>query len=347
MISPKKIKVLIVDDSVFFREALSRTLSDDAGIEVIGLASSAFEARAKLKSLNPDVITLDIEMPRMNGIEFLRSLLPDNPIPVVVVSSVNSYVFEAMDAGAVDFVTKPGGASRLDITGFTTELAAKIKTASVARVRAARPYIRTAAPNTALSGSGAGFIIAIGASTGGTDAILSILRELPPDAPGIVIVQHMPPVFTRMYAERLDGICRMKVKEAANGDRVAPGIALIAAGDKHMRLMKDGLNGGFFVKCETGEKVSGHCPSIDVLFDSVADAAASKAVGVILTGMGADGAKGLLKMKKTGAFTIGQDKQSCVVYGMPMVAMNIGAVDRQLALPDIPAAILNHISVGK
>lgn len=346
MIAKQKIKVLIVDDSIFFREALSRALSDDPGIEIVGTAGSVFDAQAKLSTLKPDVITLDIEMPRMNGIEFLKMLLPRNPIPVVVVSSVSSYVFEAMSAGAVDFVTKPGTAAKLDIQGFTRELAAKIRTAAVAKVTIARQPQAITGLHSSINNKGSGrLIIAIGASTGGTDAILSVLRDLPLNTPGIVIVQHMPPVFTRMYAERLDTICKIKVKEAANGDRVGPGMALIAAGDKHMRLAKDAR--GYYVKCEAGEKVSGHCPSVDVLFDSVAATAGADAVGVILTGMGADGAKGLMAMKKAGAHTIGQDQASCVVYGMPMVAMNIGAVIRQHPLSEIPDALMNYISSAK
>ncbi|MEG0899149.1 MAG: chemotaxis response regulator protein-glutamate methylesterase [Oscillospiraceae bacterium] len=340
----KMIKVLIVDDSVVFREALARGISKDEGITVVGRAFDPIDAMKKIEELNPDVLTLDIEMPRMNGIEFLNQLMPKRPLPVVVVSSAPISIFDALDAGAVDFVRKPKVSTVADMDLFCEDMAAKIRIASNARVAkksAALPSIASIANN--IVGTSNKSVIAIGASTGGTEAILSVVENLPSTTPGIVIVQHMPPVFTKMYAERINKICKMDVDEAKNGDRVVQGKILIApGGEQQMTLMKDAT--GYFVKLTKGEKVSGHCPSVDVLFNSVAKTAGNNAVGVILTGMGSDGAKGLLEMRRTGAHTIGQDKESCVVYGMPMVAQNIGAVEKQCGLTQIPMQISNFLS---
>lgn len=345
-----------MDDSVFFREFMSRSLAADPSIEVVGVASDAFDAQEKIKSLRPDVITLDIEMPKMRGTEFLQKIRPVYPeIQVVVISSVSSNVFEALHAGAVDFVSKPNAQLNFDNAAFIKEALNKIRIAAASTMtkRAAAAPVPTAAtppvhqPPPIRPMGGYTFlnkksIIAIGASTGGTEAILAVVKYLPANTPGIVIVQHMPPVFTRMYAERLDNLCKMSVREAQNGDRVQQGLILVAAGDKHMRLRSDAQ--GYFVRCEEGEKVSGHCPSVDVLFESVAQYAGRDAVGVILTGMGADGAKNMLAMKKAGAHTIGQDQATCVVYGMPMVAYNLGGVTEQLPLSQIPDAILRRLS---
>ncbi|MEG2916176.1 MAG: chemotaxis protein CheB, partial [Oscillospiraceae bacterium] len=263
---------------------------------------------------------------------------------VVVVSSAPISIFDALDAGAVDFVRKPKVSTVADMDLFCEDMAAKIRIASSARVAkkvSSLPSIASIANN--LVGISNKSVIAIGASTGGTEAILSVVESLPATTPGIVIVQHMPPVFTKMYAERINKICKMDVDEAKNGDRVVQGKILIApGGEQQMTLMKDAT--GYFVKLTKGEKVSGHCPSVDVLFNSVAKTAGNNAVGVILTGMGSDGAKGLLEMRKTGAHTIGQDKDSCVVYGMPMVAQNIGAVEKQCSLTQIPMQISNFLS---
>lgn len=338
-----KIKVLIVDDSILFRQTLERELANDLNINVVGTAMDAEDAMKKIQSLKPDVLTLDIEMPKINGLDFLKQLLPNDPIPVVVVTSQPIQAFNALDAGAVDFVKKPQATSFADLHGFFNELTIKIKIASTARL--VKKHLINAPQFSHIS-----FhtdqknhpIIAIGASTGGTDAILSVLRDLPPSTPGILVVQHMPPVFTNMYAERLNKLCRIHVREAKHLDRVAAGTALIAAGDYHMRLAKDSK--GYYVKSEQGAKVSGHCPSVDVLFNSVAEVAKSNAIGIILTGMGADGAQGLAKMRSAGAYTIGQDKESCVVYGMPMVAYNKGGVVKQLPLDKISSEIIHQLS---
>lgn len=335
------IKVLVVDDSIMFRETLSHALSQDAHIKIIGTAVDADDAMKKIQALNPDVVTLDVEMPKMNGIEFLKKLMPIHPVPVVVVSSLPINALDALDAGAVDFVKKPIVNNPQDLQNFIRELSIKIKIASTARVGKRR---QPAVPRniTPLTHSVSNMVIAIGASTGGTEAILAAIKDLPATTPGIVIVQHMPPVFTKMYSQRLDKICHMRVKEAEHGDRVTRGQVIIGAGEFHLRLAKDSR--GYFVRSEQGPKVSGHCPSVDVLFDSVADTAKRNSIGVILTGMGADGANGLLKMRKNGAYTIGQDKESAVVYGMPMVAFNIGAVQKQLPLDRIGDEIIRALN---
>lgn len=333
----QKIRVLVVDDSLVFREALCKGLAGDSAIEVVGTATDPFMAKDCLTELRPQVMTLDVEMPKMNGIEFLQRLMPQYPIPVVVVSSASDRVFDALNAGAVDFVTKPEHLTDHSFDAFINELIVKIKIASTAKVG----FWKEEAPrhhHTGFSTAGnSDRIIAIGASTGGTEAIAYILKELPTNLPGIIIVQHMPPVFTRMYAERLNNNCLLEVKEAQSGDQVLPGRVLIAPGDQHMRLQKSGS--GLAVECFPGEKVNGHCPSVDVLFQSVAEKMGNKAVGVILTGMGYDGAKSLLEMRKHGAVTFGQDEASCVVYGMPKVAYEIGAVERQMSLQKIPEAL--------
>ena len=332
----KKIKVLVVDDSIIFREWISRGLSSEPGIEVVAAAKDPFDARDKILMYKPDVMTCDVEMPKMNGIEFIRQLLPQYPIPVIVVSSVSNAVFEAMDAGAVDFVVKPE-AGRQSFDKFIKDLTEKIKIASNAKV-IKNKEIKGIFSGNSYDNYKANKIIAIGASTGGTEAIFKILKELPPTVPGIVIVQHIPPVFSAMFAERLNKSTGLKVKEAKTGDYVERGKVLIAPGDQHMKVIK--ISGRYKVECFTGDKVNGHCPSGDVLFESVARAAGSDAIGVILTGMGYDGAKGLLSMKKNGAYTIGQDESSSVVYGMPKVAFNIGAVNKQLSLDKIASSLL-------
>ena len=347
MLPQKKIRVLIVDDSMLFRKTLVQGLSQDPRIEVLGEAIDAMDAMDKINRLQPDVVTMDVEMPKMNGIDFIKKLIPMRPIPVVAVSSLPLNVLDALSAGAVDFVKKPTVKSPNDMSNFIRDLALKIKVASTAHVRRPVAAPTAAAPIPALSRLSAtnatdNIVIAIGASTGGTEAILSVVRNLPESTPGIIIVQHMPPVFTNMYAQRLNRICKMSVKEAENNDRVERGRILIGAGEYHLRLAKDAR--GYFVRSEQGPKVSGHCPSVDVMFDSVALTAGRNAVGVILTGMGQDGANGLLKMRQAGAYTIGQDKESCVVYGMPMVAFQIGGVARQLPLDKIDGEIIRYLN---
>ena len=313
------------------REFISSKLSEDEGIEVVGKAASAFEARDRIVELTPDVMTLDIQMPGMDGISFLRKLMPQYPLPVVVVSAVNGRVFDAMNAGAVDFITKSEMKDELDRRHFISELVVKLKIASIAKVgQHKHSAVRDLAANRAAGRAGGNGIIAIGASTGGTEATYTILKGLGNDLPGIVIVQHMPPVFTRLYSERLNNSCAMEVKEAEDGDAIRPGCALIAPGGLHMTVMRRGS--GLYVDCREGEKVSGHCPSVDQLFLSISRLKGLRSLGILLTGMGSDGAKGLLEMKKAGAYTFGQDKQTCAVYGMPAVAANIGAVDLQLPI---------------
>lgn len=347
MLTPKKSRVLIVDDSVLFRTTLAKKLEADQYLEVVATASDAMDAMQKVEQLHPDVITLDVEMPKISGIEFLKKLMPIHPTPVVVVSSAPITALDALDAGAVDFVKKPVVKSPQDLDAFVHDLIAKIKIASVAKVGQKRvnittPVLKKPAGLNTLIKPVDNMVIAIGASTGGTEAILEVVKNLPANTPGVVIVQHMPPVFTRMYAERLNKICKMTVKEAEDGDRVETGKIIIGAGEYHLRLAKDAK--GYYVRSQRGEKVSGHCPSVDVLFDSVAETAKGRAMGVILTGMGSDGAKGLLAMRKSGAYTVGQDKETCIVYGMPMVAFNIGGVVKQFPLDQICDEIIRYLN---
>lgn len=330
-LSRNKIRVLVVDDSLLFREVISRGISSDPRIEVVATANDPFDARDKIIEYKPDVMTCDVNMPKMDGIEFIRRLLPQYPIPVVVVSSVNGAVFDAINAGAIDFIAKPDMSSSRGIAEFIHEMIEKIKIAYVAKIR----YISKERTDNKIYGSSQfnNRMIAIGASTGGTEAIGAILKALPLHTPGIVIVQHIPPSFSRMFAERLNETVGLCVKEAETGDVVKEGQVLIAPGDKHMKIIKAG--GKYKVNCYAGEKVSGHCPSVDILFESVAKEVGKNAIGIILTGMGADGARGLLSMRKKGARTIGQDQKSSVVYGMPKAAYDMGAVEIQSPLNEI------------
>ena len=341
----RPIKVLVVEDSIVFRELLVQNLNKDPAIQVVGTARDPFEARDAILSLKPDVMTLDVELPRMSGIEFLRKLMPQYPLPVVVISSLSDKVFDALNAGAVDFVAKPAVSSRSQLEDFIrNELLVKIKIASTAKISNIKKTVaQQVQPQ--LSGKGKDLVVAIGASTGGTEAIFDVVKNYGTDIPGIVVVQHMPPGFTKMYAKRLNDQCRIRAKEAETGDRVLPGTLLLApGGDRHMHLVK--VNGVYQVEVKAGPRVNGHCPSVDVLFESVAKVAGPSAVGIILTGMGGDGAKGLLAMRKAGARTIGQDESTCVVYGMPKVAYDLGAVQYQEKLGDIASrtySVLNKM----
>ncbi|WP_378954146.1 chemotaxis response regulator protein-glutamate methylesterase [Pelosinus sp. sgz500959] len=326
----RKIRVLVVDDSIVFRETLARQIAQDPLIEVVAKASDPYMARDKILEFEPDVMTLDVEMPRMSGIEFLKKLIPQYPIPVVVVSAVSQSVFDALNAGAVDFVTKPDLSSGRGVDAFINELIVKIKIASTAKVKTQKRNTITADSAQGATGVKQNCMIAIGASTGGTEAIDRILKGFPSNMPGTVIVQHMPPIFTTLFAARLNSSCAVEVKEAKTGDLVLPGRVLIAPGDYHMRVKK--VNQHYMVECFKGEKVNGHCPSVDVLFHSVAEHAGNNAIGVILTGMGNDGASGLLALRKSGANTLGQDEASSVVYGMPKAAFAMGAVQEQVSL---------------
>jgi len=329
----RKIRVLVVDDSLVFRETIAKGIASDNSIEVVGTASDPFMARDKIIELEPDVLTLDVEMPKMNGIEFLKRLMPQYPLPVVVVSAVSENVFDALNAGAVDFATKPDFKNGIGVESLINELIIKIKIASTAQLGRWKTAQAMSRISTQKKRGKGNIVIAIGASTGGTEALYNIIKMLPANMPGIVVVQHMPPVFTRMFADRLNNSCALAVKEAKTGDVVSPGMVLIAPGDYHMKLKKAG--GVYSVECFKGERVNGHCPSVDVLFDSVAEKAKAEAIGVILTGMGYDGAKGLLKMRGMGARTVGQDENTSIVYGMPKVAFDIGAVEKQMPLQQI------------
>jgi two-component system chemotaxis response regulator CheB len=339
----RKIRVLVVDDSMVFRETIVQGFSKDPNIEVVGTAVDAFMARDKILELQPDVMTLDVEMPKLNGVDFVKKLMPQYPIPVVMVSSLTDKVFDALNAGAVDFVGKPDGSNAAGMNAFINELIIKVKIASTAKVgKLKKEFVA----ETKIAGGDKGsirsdVIIAIGASTGGTEATLEVIKNLPRELPGIVIVQHMPPVFTKMYADRLNNVCKLEVREAQDGDVVRPGLALVAPGSFQLKVLRD--RNSYFVKCFEGEKVNGHAPSVDVMFESVAEAAKDKAIGIILTGMGSDGAKGLLDMRKNGASTIGQDEKTAVVYGMPMVAYNIGAVEKQCPLGDIEGQLMSSL----
>lgn len=334
----RKIRVLIVDDSLVFREVLAKGISADPNIEVVATAIDPFDARDKILKYSPDVMTCDVEMPKMNGIEFIRRMLPQYPLPVIVVSVVSEAVFDAMNAGAVDFVTKPDFKLPQSRISFINDLIEKIKIAANSKVTI--PKISASQfPIASKMKINADKLIAIGASTGGTEAIYSILRCLPPTVPGIVIVQHIPPVFSKMFAERMNNLTMVKVKEAEQGDVVEQGKVLIAPGGMHMKIKK--IGGRFKVDIFEGDKVNGHCPSVDVLFESVAKEAGSKAIGLILTGMGYDGAKGLLSIRRSGGMTVGQDEPSSVVYGMPKVAFNIGALEMQTSLKRIPQLLLS------
>lgn len=341
----RPIRVLIVEDSLVFRELLVQNLKRDPAIEVVGTARDPFEARDAILASKPDVMTLDIELPRMSGIEFLRKLMPQYPLPVVVISSLSDKVFDALNAGAVDFVAKPAVSNRSQLEDFIrNELLVKIKIASTAKISNIKKTVaQQVQPE--LSAKGKDLVVAIGASTGGTEAIFDVVKNYGTDIPGIVVVQHMPPGFTKMYAKRLNDQCRIRAKEAETGDKVLPGTLLLApGGDKHMRLVK--VNGEYQVEIKAGPRVNGHCPSVDVMFESVAKVAGNHAVGIILTGMGGDGANGLLAMRKAGAKTIGQDESTCVVYGMPKVAYDIGAVQHQEKLGNIASrtyALLNKM----
>jgi two-component system, chemotaxis family, protein-glutamate methylesterase/glutaminase len=345
MTATKKVRVLIVDDSALMRQLLTAVLSVDEGIEVVGDAPDPFDAREKIKALNPDVVTLDVEMPRMNGLDFLRKIMELRPTPVVMISSLTQAgadtTLEALEIGAVDFVAKPADNSAMLQLGG--ELIPKIKAAAHTRIRRRgttpqRPAVAARKSFGAARGS-VEKLIAIGASTGGVEALKAVLMLFPEDAPPIVIAQHMPERFTAAFARRLDGECRVRVHEAAHEQPIERGNVYIAPGGHHLEVARRG--GGLICTLNNGPLVSGHRPSVDALFNSVARVVAPHAVGAILTGMGRDGANGLLAMRKAGCATVGQDEGTALIYGMPRVAWEIGAVESQHGLFDITEAILN------
>lgn len=376
---------------------MARYINQDDMIEVVGKAGDAYSARDMILKYEPDIMTLDLEMPKMNGLDFLKKLLPQYYIPTIVISGSEERKASCRDAGAVEFISKPSTRTNNEMASFAAELCRTIrkvyKQAHPNAVMSVAPSFTTAissgskvsssvmssasnavqfaqnakeqvsqAKNTILASSPrvpvkenpavpspkklpklkkSEAIIALGASTGGTEALEQVIRFFPEDTPPVIIVQHMPAGFTKLYADRLNNSCKMEVKEAVDGERLRRGLIIVGAGEHHLRLCKD--RQGYYISSKPGEKVSGHCPSVDVMFTSVAEVAGPYAIGAILTGMGRDGADGLLKMHEAGAFTIGQDKETCVVYGMPMEAYNIGAVEVQAPLYKIWEIILNNL----
>lgn len=355
----KKIKVLVIDDSALVRQVLSEIINKDREIEVIGTASDPLMARDKIKKLSPDVLTLDVEMPKMDGITFLANLMRLRPMPVVMVSTLTEkgadITMEALELGAVDFVTKPKLDLANTIDAYSGELVSKIKIAASAKVRTHQPKTATQVLGNIAPKHDAGAIIdratrlsnfrttdtiiAIGASTGGTEAIREVLEVLPPDTPGIVITQHIPEGFSTSFAKRMDKLCAMKVFEAEDGQQVLPGHVYIAPGSQHLLIERSGAR--YICRLNDGPPVNRHKPSVDVLFRSVANNAGKNAIGVILTGMGDDGARGLKEMKEAGAPTMAQDEKTSVVWGMPGEAVKVGGVDKIWPLPKIPQELLN------
>ena len=342
----QRIKVLIVDDSAIVRKVFTEALSKDPEIEVVGSAPDPFVARDKIVQLKPDVITLDIEMPRMDGLTFLKKLMQYYPLPVIVVSSLtpqgSKMAVEALESGAIEVLAKADSA--YSVGDMSLQLIEKIRLAARANIHRTRskpapPPLMRGAENGALSQT-TQKVIAIGASTGGTEAIKEVLMQMPPNIPGIVIVQHMPAYFTQSFAERLDSLCGIRVREAKDGDGVMNGQALIAPGNFHMVLKRSGAR--YFVNIKEGPMVHHQRPAVDVLFNSVAQHAGANAVGVILTGMGSDGAEGMLRMKEAGARTIAQDEASCVVFGMPKEAIRLGAAEWIGSLEKIPQEIVRR-----
>jgi two-component system chemotaxis response regulator CheB len=344
----KRIKVLIIDDSALVRALLTKILGADEALQVVGTAPDAFVAREKIKALNPDVLTLDVEMPRMDGLQFLRNLMRLRPMPVVMCSSLTErgadVTLAALELGAIDFVTKPKVDVAHALEAYAAELINKVKVAAVARVRPlfARPPVPQAGmlPRTRaeLRFRTTDQIVAIGASTGGTEAIRQVLERLPADAPGIVITQHIPKAFSAPFAARLNASSQLSVQQAEDGALILPGHAYIAPGDRHLLVELDGAR--YRCRLRDDAPVNRHRPSVDVLFRSVAEQVGQNAVGVILTGMGADGARGLREMRDRGALTIAQDEKSSVVWGMPGAAVALGAVDRIVAIEQIAEGLM-------
>jgi two-component system chemotaxis response regulator CheB len=344
--SSKKIKVLIVDDSALMRKLLTSMLRRSAALEVVGAAPNPLVARDMIKALQPDVITLDVEMPKMDGISFLEKIMTLRPTPVVMVSSLTQkgadVTMQALEMGAVDFVAKPAIDIESNMVYLADELIAKVKLAAVTRVKAVRP--RAAQTNTVakVSFDTTETIVAIGASTGGVEVLGRIIAEMPPNAPATLVTQHMPPKFTKNFADRLNSFCSVNVQEAQDGRRVVPGKVFIAPGGRHLTLVRSGAD--YVCKLSDGPPVCGHKPSVDVMFESVANACGASAIGVILTGMGKDGAHGLLSMREAGASTFGQDEATSLVYGMPKAAWEMDAVERQLPDSKILSAIMRVAS---
>lgn len=353
----KKIKVLCVDDSALIRSLMTEIINSQTDMTVVATASDPLVARDLVKQHNPDVMTLDVEMPRMDGLEFLEKLMRLRPMPVVMVSSLtergSEAALRALELGAIDFVTKPRLGIRDGLLSYTDLIVGKIRIAAAARVLPAKRVAKGSGPTALVDAPmlhspllSTEKLIIIGASTGGTEAIREVLQPLPPDSPGILIAQHMPAGFTNSFAQRLNGLCRVAVTEAVHGERILPGHAYIAPGGFHLSLTRSGAN--YVVQVDQEPPVNRHRPSIDVLFDSAAKHAGKNAIGVILTGMGRDGAEGLLRMHQAGAYTLAQDEASCVVFGMPREAIALGAASEVVALAEMSQRVIAHLrSLGE
>ena len=349
------IKVLIVDDSVLIRKVLTEIFYSEPSIKVVGTAADPYIAREKIKSLAPDVITLDIEMPKMDGITFLRNLMRLRPMPVVMISTLTQKgapsTLEALELGAVDYIGKPSADNPELLTEYAQEIVDKVKMASVANIgrleeQANRPVVKSV-PTIPKQGLNKEAFIVIGASTGGTEAIREFLCMLPGDTPPIVITQHIPPVFSASFAKRIDSLIPQSVSEAHDGDKIMPGHIYIAPGDRHFSVVQKG--GHFYCKVYSGERVNLHKPSVEVLFDSITaiPSLAKRSIGIMLTGMGADGAKAMLRLKQAGCYTIVQDKNSSVVWGMPGAAVELGAADTILPLNQIASHVVSRLKRAK
>jgi len=348
----KTIRVLVIDDSALIRGMMTEILSDDPEIEVVGVAPDPFIAWDKIKTLRPDVLTLDVEMPKMDGLTFLKKLMAVRPMPVVMVSSLTEQgaatTMQALESGAVDCVTKPSGDIQHGLAELAEQITSKVKIAANATVKKRTPPVDCGDRIKVLAAEPAMIkttdsIIAIGASTGGTEALRELLEVLPPTMPPILMTQHLPERFTKIFADRLNELCQINVKEAQEGDSVIPGQALLAPGNFHMELRRSGVR--YYVTLNQDPQVNRHRPAVDPMFQSVAKLARGNSVGVILTGMGNDGAAGMLEMKKAGAFNLAQSEASCVVFGMPKEAIKAGGIDKILPLSDIPSAILAHLKM--
>ena len=356
------IKVLIIDDSALIRSVLTEIINKEADMEVVGTAPDPLVAREKIKALNPDVLTLDVEMPKMDGLVFLERLMRLRPMPVVMVSSLteksSAITLQALELGAFDFVTKPKLDIRNGLAEYAEDLTDKIRGA--AETRLLRPMTRKAGTNPVQPKNSADVVLAsehrtfsttekiilVGASTGGTEALKTLLVDLPADSPGVLITQHMPEAFTKTFAKRLDGLCRIAVKEAEHGERILPGHGYLAPGNRHLLVKRSGAN--YITELSDGPPVNRHRPSVNVLFRSAANCAGKNSIGIIMTGMGDDGATGMLEMHQAGAYTLAQDEQSCVVFGMPKEAIALGGVDEIIALDELSKRLLAWLhSQGK
>lgn len=346
--SAPRIKVLCVDDSALIRDLLSEIINEQPDMEVVATAPDPLVARDLIKRHNPDVLTLDVEMPRMDGLDFLERLMRLRPMPVLMVSSLtqagSEVTLRALELGALDFVAKPSLGIRSGMKAYAEEITEKLRAAARSRPRRARKRDTPAPRALEAPMVSSEKLLIIGASTGGTEAIRSVLEPMPANGPAVLITQHMPGGFTRSFAERLDRICRIAVKEARDGERILPGHAYVAPGDVHLKLVRNGAN--YVARLDDGPPVNRHRPSVDVLFRSAADQAGRNAIGVLLTGMGKDGAAGLLEMRRAGAATLAQDEASCVVFGMPREAIALGAAEEVVGLDDMAARLLKRVAAS-